>query len=129
MLAAPTNVFPHTCRAGSNPVSPQRERGHDFARRGSPRTRQTCGASRAGAPGGTSKPRQLTLFYPFAELCCSQESSSVSKAKRSLWHRGNKFKPPQNSLATPQLHGGINAVRFPEILLVSHPSFTHTRGS
>ena len=122
MLAAPTNVFPYTCSAGSNSISPQREMGHDFTRQGSPRNQQTCRAFRAEAPGSTLKRWQLTLFYPFVELCCGQESSFVSKAKRSLWHSGNKFKPPQNSLATsPRLHGSINSAHFHEILLIPTP--------
>lgn len=122
MLAAPPKVFPYTCSAGSNSVSPQRTTGHDFTRQGSPRNQQTCTAFRADAPGSTLKQRQLTLFYPFAELCCGQESSFVSKARRSLWHSGNKFKPPQNSLAmSPRLHSSINSVHFHEILLIPTP--------
>lgn len=109
----PCSLPPQTCSAGSNSVSPQRETGHDFTRQSSPRNKQTCTAFRADAPGSTLKWLQLTLVYPFVELCCGQESSFVSKAKRSLWHSGKKFKPPRNSLATsPRLHGSINSAHF-----------------
>lgn len=122
MRAAPTNVFPYTCSAGSNSVSPRRETGHDFTRRGSPRNQQTRPAFGADAPGRAWKQLQLTLFYPFVGFCCSQESSFVSKAKRSLWHSRNKFKPPQNSLAaSPRLHGCINSACFHQMLLIPTP--------
>jgi len=104
------------------PFHPPREAGHDFTRQGSPRNQQTCTAPRADAPGSALKRWQLTLFYPFGELCCGQEPSLVSKAERSPWHSGNQFKPPQNSMAkSPRLHGRMNSAHFHEILLIPTP--------
>lgn len=114
---------PHKCFSlhlqGSNSISSQIETGHSFTRWGSPSHQQACPTHGAATPGSTWKQLQLTLPYPFAEVCCSQESSFISKAKHSLWHSGNQFKLPQNSLAaSPGLHGCINWVQFHKMLLI-----------